>query len=145
MPSRRRLARARWWTTGIERHRRQHLGGDEGLVPPAGDGLADGPLGAAEAVDLGGVDQVDAQVQGPLGDAQRFAFGEGPAVAPLERAELPGPEADHREPDATHLDVTHAEKLSEPGPGAAPCATMARGRAVGRDTGLPPGSSISMA
>src|SRR5262249_22228195 len=102
------------------RHHRQHLGGDERLVPPPNDGLADGALRTAQAIELGGVDEIDAKVKGSLGDAERLAVREGPAVAPLWRSKLPGSHADHRQPDATHLDITHAEKVSEPGPGRGP-------------------------
>ena len=57
----------------VERHDGEHLGGHERLVTPAGYRSADGALGSAEAVDLRGIDQVDPQVQGPLGDPQRFS------------------------------------------------------------------------
>ena len=61
----------------------QHLGGEEGLIPPALDGAADGALGTTEGVDLGGVDEVDPEVEGPAGDVARLSLGVLVAVAPL--------------------------------------------------------------
>src|SRR5690606_12550341 len=46
-----------------------HLGGHDDLVAAAFDGPADGLLGPAAGVRVGGVDEVDAQVQRPVNDA----------------------------------------------------------------------------
>ena len=67
------------------------------LVPVAGDGPADDALGTAEAVNLGRIYQVHTEVKGALDDPAGLAFGVRVPVAPLARAELPGPDTDHRD------------------------------------------------
>src|SRR5207247_9486265 len=47
---------------------RKQLGGEEDVSAPGADRLADDALRATQAVDLGRVDQVDAEVQRPLQD-----------------------------------------------------------------------------
>ena len=61
----------------------------------------------AAPVDLGGVDQVDAEVEGTGNDAARLPLGVVGAVAPFLRAELPRAQADAREPDAVCFEVPH--------------------------------------
>ena len=56
--------------------------------------LAEDPLAAAEAVDLGGVEQRDAELAGAPDDVARGPVGVRVAVAPLARAELPGAQPD---------------------------------------------------
>src|SRR5207302_10921299 len=92
-------------------HDREHLGGQEGILPASLDGPAHDPLRAAEAVYLGRVDEVDTQVKGPPGDGAGLVLGVVLAVAPLPRAVLPGPQADGRDPDPSHLDVAHGSSL----------------------------------
>ena len=60
------------------------------LVAPAGDGLGHDLLGAALAVHLGGVDQVQAEIEAEL---QRLGLG-GPIRAAL--AHVPRAEPEHR-------------------------------------------------
>src|SRR2546423_305077 len=58
-----------------DRRQRQHgedLGGEERAVPPRRDRLADDALRLAEAVDLGGVDVVDPEVERPMDDSDDF-------------------------------------------------------------------------
>jgi hypothetical protein len=49
------------------------LGGQHDFTPPAGDGLADQHLVGERSVRVGGVEEVDAQVEGPVdgGDTAR--------------------------------------------------------------------------
>jgi hypothetical protein len=107
------------------RHRQYgiQLRGEERLVAPAGDRGADDPLRAAEPVDLGGVDHVDAQVERPPHDGGRLAPGVALAVAPLSGAELPRAEPDHRQARPGHLGVAHRRTL--------PAAPAAPARAAG--------------
>src|ERR1019366_3405504 len=57
---------------GVVAHLAMHLGGEHHLVPPSpGEGLTDDLLGLALRVDVGGVDEVDPRVEGPMDDADR--------------------------------------------------------------------------
>src|SRR5581483_4880031 len=68
------------------------LGGDQRvLAQTAGKRLADDLLGAAEAIDRRGVDDIDAVAQGGLDGCDRLRFV---APAPHPAADRPGPERD---------------------------------------------------
>src|SRR5690606_17615894 len=56
---------------GVGPHGPVELGGDHQVVAPAGDGLAQDLLGLAGRVDVGGVDEVDAGVEGGVDDGDR--------------------------------------------------------------------------
>jgi hypothetical protein len=97
---------------GCQRHDGKDLGGEERLVAAAHDGLAHDPLGLAERVDLRGVDQVDAEIEGALGDGDGLGVGVLVPVAPLARAELPRAEPDGGETGPADLDVLHWTPIS---------------------------------
>src|SRR5215212_32165 len=66
------------------------LGGDEDLIPRSPpEQPADEPLAAAVAVNVGGVEEVDAEVYGPVQSRIRFLITHLSPLAP----EGPGPEA----------------------------------------------------
>ena len=90
-----------------DRENREDLGGDERLLPPALERPPDGPLRLAEAVDLGRVDESDAQVEGPVDDLDGVLLQVLLAVPPLHRPELPAPQPDGRDLDPTDLYVAH--------------------------------------
>src|SRR6266571_3895821 len=71
------------------------------------DRLAHDALGPALAVDLGGVDEVDAELERAMDDRLRVLARVAAAVAPLHRAELPRAEADGGDAHATRLDELH--------------------------------------
>jgi hypothetical protein len=52
-------------------HRAEHLGGEHDVVATAFERLADDLLGLTGGVDVGGVDEVDAGVEGAVDDADR--------------------------------------------------------------------------
>ena len=54
---------------GLLAHRHVDLGGEHDVVAPAGDGLADDLFGLSVRVDVRGVDEVDAGVEGSANDA----------------------------------------------------------------------------
>src|SRR3954471_14011797 len=56
---------------GVLAHRHEELGGERDIVTAALEGLADDLLRLASRVDVGGVNEVDALVQGGLDDADR--------------------------------------------------------------------------
>ena len=69
------------------------LGGEDDLVAPASQRLADDDLGFALRVDVGGVDEVDAGVEGTVDDLdRRIVVGLAPGAehhgAEAERADL---------------------------------------------------------
>jgi len=72
------------------------LGGNDDLVTSSGQCTAEQLLVEVRAVDLRGVDEVDAEIEGPVQDAARFGSRVVGAVAPLLRPELPRAEPDHR-------------------------------------------------
>src|SRR6266566_3224644 len=86
---------------------RKDLGGEEDAVPPAPDRLADDTLGPPQAVDLGGIDEVHAQLEGATDYRARHFRGVFRAVAPLARTELPRAQPDRGDPNASDLDVLH--------------------------------------
>ena len=76
----------------------QHLGGDHQLVARhAGDRLAQHRLRMAVAIRVGGVEQVDATVEGAPDRPRDLILR---LLAPESRAELPRPERDRRDPQA---------------------------------------------
>ena len=77
-----------------QRQHREDLGGQEHRVQVLAQGLAQDPLAAAEPVDLGGVEEGHAQVQGAPHDRVRLLLGVRVPVSPLPGAELPGAQAD---------------------------------------------------
>ena len=85
----------------------EDLAGDEGLLPVAPEGPAEDPLGPAEGIGLGRVEQRDPHLEGLLDDPAGVVLGVVPAVAPLPGAELPGPETDGRHPGPADLHVPH--------------------------------------
>ncbi len=80
-------------------------------VAPIGDRAADDSFRVAEAVDLGGVEEVHAEVEGAMDDLDRGRARVLVAVAPVPRPELPGTDTDHRETLASHLHIAHARIL----------------------------------
>src|SRR5213079_3431388 len=91
---------------------RKQLGGEEDVCAPRANRLADDALRATQAVDLGRVDQVDAEVQRSLQDLARDPVVVLAAVAPLRGPELPRAEADDRDARAAGLDVPHVRAAS---------------------------------
>src|SRR5262249_24970940 len=65
----------------------------------------------AIGVDLGRVDEVDAEVEGAFDDRPCITTGVVVAVVPVTRAELPTAEPDDRHSGATHLNEAHAQML----------------------------------
>src|SRR5204863_8345506 len=68
------------------------LADDDRLIPPAAERLAQRPLGVAHPVALGGVEAVDAEVEGPS-NRPRELLG---LDAPVAAADLPAAETDGR-------------------------------------------------
>jgi hypothetical protein len=120
-PRRRALARGRGARPlldhGRERHHREQLRCQEHLVAPAADGLAHDPLRAAVGVDLGRVDEVDAEIERPVHDGVRLRAGVVLAVPPVARAELPAAEPDHGDAGTFHLHEAHPVMLPHRGAG----------------------------
>src|SRR5207248_2266205 len=83
---------------------RKQLAREENRVAAAANRLADDSLRPTEAIDLGSVDQVDAEVESAAYDLARGFGGVFAAVAPLGRTELPRAEADHRDSRPASLD-----------------------------------------
>src|SRR5664280_1176451 len=78
---------------GIMPHGTVHLGGQNDLFPLGlCQGLSDDLLGLTRGVDVGGVDEVDAGIEGPVNDADRLVMIGG----------SPGPE--HHGPQAQRAD-----------------------------------------
>src|SRR5207253_838128 len=69
-------------------------------------------LGLAEAVHLGGVDEVDAEVEGAVHDVTGRVRGVIRAVGPLAGAELPAAEPHGGKLDVTDLDLSHEHRLT---------------------------------
>src|SRR5439155_2346508 len=80
----------------------------EHIVSAAANRFANDAFGTPEAVDLGGVDQVDAELKRASNDGARLPPRIVSAIPPLGRAELPGPEPDRRQPRSTDLDELHS-------------------------------------
>ena len=101
------------------RHHREHLRRDHDVVRAArrAQRVAQDPLAAPEAVDLGGVEHRDPQLAGPPDDPAGLGVVVPAAVAPLLGPELPGAQTDHRVRlrgrDA--VDVAHASGLHRSG------------------------------
>ena len=76
------------------------------------------------------VDQVDAQIEGPLGDPHRLVLGVVAAVAPLPRTELPAAQADAGHPDAAHVHVAHRPARYWPAPDQRGAATSSKARSI---------------
>src|SRR5262249_15859656 len=91
-----------------QRQEREQLRGEEHVVAPAANRLAHDALRLAIGVDLGRVDEVDAEVKGAFDDRTRITTGIVVAVAPVTRAELPTAEPHDRHSGATHLNEAHA-------------------------------------
>ena len=76
---------------GIVAHLAVDLGGQDRVVTPApGEGLAHDLLGLAARVDVGGVDEVDARVEGPVDDVDRLVVVALAPGAEHHRAEAEG-------------------------------------------------------
>src|SRR5207302_689464 len=95
---------------GRDGQHREHLGGDERLVPSSLEGATNGPLRLAEAVDLGRVDERDTEVERPVDDLDGVLLEVLLAVPPLHRSELPAAQPDGRDPDSTDLYVAHGRR-----------------------------------
>jgi hypothetical protein len=76
-------------------HRQAGLGGEHDVVPPPGEGLAEHLLGLAGAVDVGGVDQVDAGVEGRADEGVGVGLG-----GAADLAEVHGAESERTDVDA---------------------------------------------
>ena len=85
------------------------LGGQDDLVAAAADGPADDLFGAAEAVDGGRVDQVDAVVQRGVDGLDGLVFV---GAAPHPAADRPGAEADRRDVDARKAEFAKSMVVS---------------------------------
>jgi hypothetical protein len=86
---------------------RADLGGNERLVSLSLQRLANYLFRIAVAVQLSGVDDVDAKLQGAVNDAVRLINAKFIAPAPTSGAELPCSQANCREPKAAYLNVPH--------------------------------------
>ena len=85
------------------------LGGDDDLLPPSNQRLAEDPLAVPRAVDVGGVEQRDAEIERPVDRAHRLrvihvAPADGLAVAPRRPADGPTSHA-----QAAHRDAGTAQ------------------------------------
>jgi hypothetical protein len=76
------------------RQDRKELGRDERRLSATAERGTEEALAAAVAVDLGGIEESDAQLQRAADDCRRFPSRVAFAVAPLAGAELPGAQAD---------------------------------------------------
>ncbi len=76
------------------------------------DRLAHDALGPAESVHLGGVDQVDSQIQRAMHDLPRLIARVVLAVSPLGRPELPGAQPDRGHARAAGSDEFHESPFS---------------------------------
>ena len=90
---------------GIVAHRRECLGGEHDVVSPAFQRLADDLLGLALAVPVGGVDEVDAEVERPVDDPGALVVIGIGQLSEHHRAKTVG--ADHY-PGPAQRTVTHA-------------------------------------
>src|SRR5207253_7601630 len=79
---------------GRDRDEREELRREVCLVAAVAERRAEDSLAAPEPVDLGGVEERDAELERPPYDRCGVAPGVVAAVAPLARAELPRAEAD---------------------------------------------------
>src|SRR5439155_4608054 len=95
------------WQDGVELRRQEHV------VAAVGDRGADDALRAAVRVDLGRVDNVDAEIERATRDRPGLTRRVRLAVPPLTRAELPRPETDHGQPRPADADVAHGVRLVE--------------------------------
>jgi hypothetical protein len=85
------------------------LGGEHDVVPAALDGAADQFLVGVGAVDLGGVDEVDAQLQGAVDGADGLVVvGSGPGVG---GGHAHRSQADPGNVQVTQFDVLHSSSL----------------------------------
>jgi hypothetical protein len=107
-------------------HRAPELGGQQVGVPrPPGQGLADQPFGLAEAIDIGGVDQVDPELQSPMqtgdvaGSCLAFAEAEPSAERDLGHLEVAGAQSP----------VAHSVSPQFAGRDAGPAPDVLTGRA----------------
>ena len=95
-----------------ERHDRQQLRCDEDLLAAPGDRTTDDAFRFVAPVDLGGVDQVHAEIERPVDDRAGLVLRVVGAVAPVLRSELPRAQPDHRQPDTIDFDVSHARSVT---------------------------------
>src|SRR5450759_4932731 len=93
-------------STGGRPHR-EDLRRHERFVAPAFESPSDDRFGDIPGVDLRGVDQVHAEVEGPMDELHRGGLAVRLAVAPVPGAELPASEPDRRDPQTRRLDVLH--------------------------------------
>ena len=94
-----------------ERHDREQLRRNEHFVATVRDRAADDAFRLVAAVDLGGVDQVHAEVERPRHDRPGLVLRVVGAVAPVLRSELPRAESDYGQADTVDLDVSHGRRL----------------------------------
>src|SRR6267154_3741114 len=90
---------------GIVAHRRESLGGEHDVVSSAFQRLADDLFGFALAVPVGGVDEVDAEVERPVNDPGALVVIGIGQLSEHHRAKAVG--ADHY-PGPAERAVTHA-------------------------------------
>ena len=97
-------------------HRHEELRGQHDVVAAPGEGLADDPFRLALGVDVGGVDEVDAGIQGAVDDADGVGL-----VLVSPRAEHHRPQAQRADRDAgpaehsvLHCHGGHASGMSKP-------------------------------
>jgi hypothetical protein len=83
------------------------LGGNESLLSPSLQRLANELFRIAFAVQLSGVDDVNAQLQGAVNDAVCLINAKLGAPTPTSGPELPCSQANCREPKAGYLNVPH--------------------------------------
>ena len=111
------------------RYQREDLGGQEGRLQIRAEGPAEDLLAAPETIDLGGVEQGDAELEGPADDGAGALLGIWLAVSPFPGAELPGAQPDLGNPGGrVDVEIAHDFILI---PGR---CTMRAG-AHGRDSG----------
>jgi hypothetical protein len=99
---------------GVLAHGPVELGGEHYVVAPTGEGLPDDLLGLTGRVDVRGVDEVDAGIEGPVDDADALLAG---TIA--DAAEHHGAEAQRADldPGGAERAIAHGvsfERRSEP-------------------------------
>src|SRR5205807_3376051 len=103
-----------------DRQHRENLRRQEDRVPVFTDRRAEDPLAAPETVDLGGVEEGNAEFDRPAHDGVRLLPGVTLTVAPLPGAELPGAQPDPGNPGGLRVDpraqITHAPSVRLSGP-----------------------------
>src|SRR5262249_10087793 len=91
-----------------DRRQRHQLRSKDHIAASAANRRAENALRLAVPVGLGRINEVDAEVKGPLGNHAGFVTRVVVAVTPVARAELPAAQPDDRHPGAVHLDEAHS-------------------------------------